>query len=109
MEPEDLLESEDDAPIIRLINALLTEAVKDNASDVHIEPYENRLGVRFRVDGILKEILQTNRELFAYGTISTADFQTVAETVTVEIASLKVGRRRGHLHERHVRCADALR
>ena len=41
-EPEDLLESEDDAPIIRLINALLTEAVKENASDIHIEPFENR-------------------------------------------------------------------
>ena len=40
-EPEDLLESEDDAPIIRLINALLTEAVKENASDIHIEPLEN--------------------------------------------------------------------
>ncbi|HVC37730.1 MAG TPA: type II secretion system protein GspE, partial [Gammaproteobacteria bacterium] len=47
-EPEDLLESEDDAPIIRLINALLTEAVKENASDIHIEPFENRLVVRFR-------------------------------------------------------------
>ena len=62
-EPSDLLESDDDAPIIRFINAVLTEAVKDNASDVHIEPYENRLGVRFRVDGILKEVLQTNRAL----------------------------------------------
>ena len=62
-EPEDLMESEDDAPIIRLINALLTEAIKENASDVHIEPYENRLGVRFRIDGVLKEILQTRRAL----------------------------------------------
>lgn len=57
-EPEDLLESQDDAPIIRLINALLTEAVKDNASDIHIEPFENRLVVRFRVDGVLREILE---------------------------------------------------
>ncbi len=62
-EPSDLLESDDDAPIIRFINAVLTEAVKDNASDVHIEPYENRLGVRFRVDGILRDILQTRRAL----------------------------------------------
>jgi general secretion pathway protein E len=46
-EPSDLLESDDDAPIIRFINAVLTEAIKENASDVHIEPYENRLGVRF--------------------------------------------------------------
>jgi general secretion pathway protein E len=62
-EPSDLLESDDDAPIIRFINAVLTEAVKENASDVHIEPYENRLGVRFRVDGVLQEVLQTRRAL----------------------------------------------
>ena len=62
-EPSDLLESDDDAPIIRFINAILTEAVKDNASDVHIEPYENRLNVRFRIDGVLQEILQTRRAL----------------------------------------------
>jgi general secretion pathway protein E len=62
-EPSDLLESDDDAPIIRFINAVLTEAIKENASDVHIEPYENRLGVRFRVDGVMKEVLQTRRAL----------------------------------------------
>lgn len=62
-EPEDLLDSEDDAPIIRLINAVLTEAIKSNASDIHIEPYENRLRVRFRVDGILREVLQPKRTL----------------------------------------------
>jgi len=60
-EPEDLLESEDDAPIIRLINALLTEAVKEGASDIHIEPFEDRLLVRFRVDGVLREVLQPQR------------------------------------------------
>jgi general secretion pathway protein E len=60
-EPSDLIDSDDDAPIIRLINALLTQAVKDNASDIHIEPFENRLIVRFRVDGILKEMLQSRR------------------------------------------------
>ena len=62
-EPSDLLESDDDAPIIRFINAVLTEAVKDNASDVHIEPFENRLGVRFRIDGVLHDVLQTRRAL----------------------------------------------
>ena len=62
-EPEDLLESEDDAPIIRLINALLTEAVKENASDIHIEPFENRLVVRFRCDGVLREVLEPKRVL----------------------------------------------
>ncbi|MCC5795590.1 MAG: type II secretion system ATPase GspE [Chromatiales bacterium] len=60
-EPSDLLESDDDAPIIRLINALLTAAIKDNASDIHVEPYENRLVVRFRVDGVLREVLQSRR------------------------------------------------
>lgn len=62
-EPHDLLESEDDAPIIRLINGLLTEAVKIESSDIHIEPYENRLRVRFRVDGVLREVLQPARVL----------------------------------------------
>ena len=52
-EQADLLDSDDDAPIIRLINAVLTQAVKENASDIHVEPFENRLVVRFRVDGIL--------------------------------------------------------
>ncbi len=62
-EPEDLLDSEDDAPIIRLINALFTEAIKENASDIHIEPFENRLRVRFRVDGVMREVLQPKRAL----------------------------------------------
>ncbi|MEW8563914.1 MAG: ATPase, T2SS/T4P/T4SS family, partial [Candidatus Thiodiazotropha sp.] len=60
-QPEDLLESDDDAPIIRLINALFTEAIKEQASDIHIEPYENRLVVRFRVDGVLREVLTPPR------------------------------------------------
>jgi general secretion pathway protein E len=60
-EPSDLLDSIDDAPIIRLINALLTQAIKNNASDIHIEPYENHLTVRFRIDGVLQEVLQSRR------------------------------------------------
>lgn len=60
-EPEDLLEAEDDAPIIRLLNALLTEAIKQNASDIHIEAFERRVVVRFRVDGVLREIIQPNQ------------------------------------------------
>lgn len=62
-ETEDLLEQEGDAPIIRLINALLTESVKENASDIHIETYEKRLVVRFRVDGVLREVVQPKRAL----------------------------------------------
>src|SRR5689334_14583498 len=60
-EQADLLESDDDAPIIRLINAVLGQAIRENASDIHIEPYENRLVIRFRVDGVLREVLQTKR------------------------------------------------
>ena len=63
LEPSDLLESNDDAPIIRFINAVLTEAIKEHASDVHIETYENCLNVRFRIDGVLREVLQTRRAL----------------------------------------------
>ena len=62
-ETVDLLESEDDAPIIRLINGLLTEAIKDNASDIHLEPFESRLQIRFRIDGVLREVLEPNRVL----------------------------------------------
>ncbi len=62
-EPQDLLEADDDAPIIRLINAMLSEAIKDNASDIHIEPFENRLVVRFRVDGVLRTVLTPQRAL----------------------------------------------
>lgn len=63
--PEDLLESADEAPIIRLINALLTEAIKENASDIHLESYEKRMVVRFRVDGALREIIEPQREFAA--------------------------------------------
>ncbi|MEQ8748931.1 MAG: ATPase, T2SS/T4P/T4SS family, partial [Amphiplicatus sp.] len=53
----DLLDSQNDAPVIRLINALIAEAVKTRASDIHIEPYEKSLSVRLRVDGVLREVL----------------------------------------------------
>lgn len=62
-ETEDLLENEDDAPIIKLINAMLSEAIKESASDIHIETFENSLKIRFRVDGILREVLKPNRKL----------------------------------------------
>lgn len=62
-ETEDLLENEDDAPIIKLINAMLSEAIKENASDIHIETFENSLQIRFRVDGVLREVLKPNRKL----------------------------------------------
>jgi general secretion pathway protein E len=62
---EDLLENNDDAPIIRMLNALLTQAARDGASDIHIEPYERTSSVRFRVDGTLREVVQPNRALHA--------------------------------------------
>ncbi len=61
----DLLEAEDNAPIIRLINALLTQALRENASDIHIEPYETRSVVRFRVDGVLRDVIEPQRSLHA--------------------------------------------
>ncbi|MBA3661607.1 MAG: type II secretion system ATPase GspE [Gammaproteobacteria bacterium] len=60
---EDLLERQDDAPIIRLLNALLSEAIKEGASDVHVETFEDRVTIRFRVDGILRSILEPPRVL----------------------------------------------
>jgi general secretion pathway protein E len=62
---EDLLETEDDAPIIRMINALLTQAARDGASDIHIEAFETYSMVRFRVDGTLRDIVRPKRALHA--------------------------------------------
>ena len=58
-EPEDLLDvAADEAPIIRLVNSLLFQSVKERASDIHIEPFERELSVRFRIDGVLYEIVK---------------------------------------------------
>ena len=62
---EDLLDAENDAPVIRMINALLSQAVRENASDIHIEPFETRSVVRFRVDGTLKDVIEPHRALHA--------------------------------------------
>ena len=61
----DLLETENDAPIIRLINALLTQAVREAASDIHLEIFERRSLVRFRVDGGLRDVVEPKRSLHA--------------------------------------------
>ena len=55
---KDLLDVTDEAPIIRLVNSILSQAVKERVSDIHIEPFEKHLSVRFRKDGILREVLQ---------------------------------------------------
>ena len=57
-EPQDLLDTDDEAPIIRLVNSLLFRAAKERASDIHIEPMERELLVRFRVDGVLQEVIK---------------------------------------------------
>ena len=60
---EDLLESQDNAPVIRLINALFTQALRDGASDIHIERFETRSVVRLRVDGTLRDLIEPARAL----------------------------------------------
>lgn len=59
----DLLETEDDAPVIRLINAILTQAIKQSASDIHFETFDERLVIRYRIDGVLREVLEPPRGL----------------------------------------------
>ncbi|MGB9990158.1 type II secretion system ATPase GspE [Pseudoduganella rhizocola] len=60
---EDLLESSDDAPVIRMINALLTQALRDGASDIHVEPFEQVSVVRFRIDGALRDIVKPRKAI----------------------------------------------
>ncbi|HEY8067693.1 MAG TPA: type II secretion system ATPase GspE [Burkholderiales bacterium] len=62
---EDLLDARDDAPLIRLINALLTQALREGASDIHIEPFETRSVVRLRIDGTLRDLIEPARALHA--------------------------------------------
>lgn len=62
-ENADLLDTSDDAPVIRLINGLIAEAVRSKASDIHIEPFEDRLSVRLRVDGVMREVLSPSRRV----------------------------------------------
>jgi general secretion pathway protein E len=62
---EDLLESSDDAPVIRMINALLTQALREGASDIHIEPFEVTSVVRFRIDGSLRDVVRPKKAIHA--------------------------------------------
>ncbi|MEX0964066.1 MAG: type II secretion system ATPase GspE [Pseudohongiellaceae bacterium] len=59
----DLLSSGEDAPVVRLINAILAQALREQVSDVHIEPFEDRVAIRFRADGVLSEVLSPRPEL----------------------------------------------
>jgi len=62
-EAADLLDSEDEAPIIRLVNSLISQAIKEHASDIHIEPGERDISVRFRIDGVLYEKIRPSKRL----------------------------------------------
>lgn len=62
-EAGDLLDAEDDAPIVRLLNAIIAESLKENASDIHIEPYEKEALVRFRLDGVLRTVLSPSIQI----------------------------------------------
>lgn len=64
-EPKDLLDAEDEAPIIRFVNSLMFQAVKEKASDIHLECFEKEVSVRFRKDGILHEITSVPKKLQA--------------------------------------------
>lgn len=64
-EVEDLLDARDDAPIVRMLNAMLSQAVREGASDIHIEPFEAHSVVRYRVDGTLRDIVRPRRGLHA--------------------------------------------
>ncbi len=64
-EPTDLLETTDDAPIIRLVNSLLSQAIRERASDIHVEPFEKEVVARFRIDGILYNILTIQKRFQA--------------------------------------------
>lgn len=62
-EPQDLLDASDEAPIIKLVNSLLFRAVKSKASDIHVEPFEKDLVVRFRIDGLLYDIMHPPKKV----------------------------------------------
>ena len=62
---KDILDEDDEAPIIRLVNSVLNQAIKDRASDIHIEPYERDVVFRFRKDGVLKEIVRAPKRFQA--------------------------------------------
>ena len=63
--PQDILDQDSEAPIIQLVNLILSQAVQDRASDIHIEPFERTLKVRYRIDGVLHEVLSPHKRLQA--------------------------------------------
>ena len=63
---DDLLDDKNKGPIIKLINATITKAINARASDIHLEPFENKLSIRFRVDGVLREVLQYQKNILGW-------------------------------------------
>ena len=64
--PIDILDaSEDDAPVIKFVNSMIFRAVKEKASDIHVEPYEKEMIIRFRIDGVLYDILRQPKRAHA--------------------------------------------
>lgn len=63
IDDSELLSGEDDAPVIRLINAIISQAIQEKASDIHVEPFEDRVSIRFRTDGVLAEVLSPKPQL----------------------------------------------
>ena len=59
----DLEKASEDAPVVKLVNLILTDAIKRNASDIHIEPYETTFRVRYRIDGVLYEVMKPPMKL----------------------------------------------
>ena len=55
---QDILDAEDEAPIIRFVHSILSQAVRERASDIHVEPFEREVAARFRVDGVLREVVR---------------------------------------------------
>ena len=64
-EIQDIVDQDDEAPIIRLVNSVLNQAVKEKVSDIHIEPFEKFVSVRFRKDGVLYEVIQAPKRFQA--------------------------------------------
>jgi general secretion pathway protein E len=61
--PQDILDQDSEAPIIQLVNLILSQAAQDRASDIHLEPFERSLKVRYRIDGVLHEVLSPHKRL----------------------------------------------
>jgi type IV pilus assembly protein PilB len=95
----DLKESADEAPVVRLINMILTDAIRRGASDIHLEPYEKVFRVRFRIDGVLHEIMTPPKRLEAALT------SRVKIMATMDIAERRLpqdGRIKLRYHQREI-------